>query len=50
VRPAKSKKEGGNPMVVTSDPFFHIYAAIFIILVGFVLIEVRRLHKAMKEK
>jgi hypothetical protein len=37
-------------MVVAPDPFFHFYAAIFIILVGFILIEVRRLRKAASGK
>jgi hypothetical protein len=37
-------------MVVAPDPFFHFYAVIFIVLVGFILIEVRRIRKAANGK
>ena len=30
--------------------FFHFYAAIFIILVGFILIEVRRMRRQAERK
>jgi hypothetical protein len=32
------------------DAFFHIYAGIVIVLVGFVLIEIRRLRRNMERK
>lgn len=32
------------------DAFFHIYAGIVIVLVGFVLVEIRRLRKSLERK
>ena len=32
------------------DAFFHIYAGIVIVLVGFVLVEIRRLRKGLDRK
>jgi hypothetical protein len=33
-----------------TDPFFHIYAGIVIVLVGFVVVEIRRLRKNLDRK
>jgi hypothetical protein len=33
-----------------TDPFFHIYAAILIVLAGFAVIEIRRLRKSVERK
>jgi hypothetical protein len=33
-----------------SDPFFHIYAGIVIVLVGFVVVELRRLRRNLERK
>lgn len=33
-----------------SDAFFHIYAGIVIVLVGFVVVEIRRLRKSLDRK
>jgi len=33
-----------------ADSFFHIYAGIVIVLVGFVLVEIRRLRKNLERK
>jgi len=35
---------------VGTDAFFHIYAGITIVLVGFVLVEIRRLRKNLERK
>lgn len=32
------------------DAFFHIYAGVGIVLIGFVLVEIRRLRKTMDRK
>jgi hypothetical protein len=32
------------------DPFVHIYAGIVIVLIGFVLVEIRRLRKNTERK
>jgi hypothetical protein len=31
-------------------PFVHIYAGVLIVLLGFVLVEIRRLRKSMERK
>ncbi len=31
-------------------PFIHIYAGVLIVLLGFVLVEIRRLRKSMERK
>lgn len=39
--------------VTTMDsavPFIHIYAGVLIVLLGFVLVEIRRLRKSMERK
>jgi len=33
-----------------TDAFFHIYAGIVIVLIGFVLVEIRRLRKNLERK
>lgn len=33
-----------------AEPFFHIYSAVLIVLLGFVVIEVRRLRKNTERK
>jgi len=35
---------------MAGDPFFHIYAGLVIVLVGFVLVEIRRLRKNLERK
>lgn len=32
------------------DAFFHIYAGIVIVLIGFVLVEIRRVRKNLERK
>ena len=32
------------------EPFFHIYFGVLIVLIGFVLVEVRRLRKSADRK
>jgi hypothetical protein len=32
------------------EPFFHIYSGVLIVLIGFVLVEVRRLRKSAERK
>ena len=32
------------------DPFFHIYSGILIVLVGFAVIEIRRVRKSVERK
>lgn len=36
--------------MVGPDAFFHIYAGIVIVLVGFVLVEIRRVRKGLDRK
>lgn len=36
--------------MVAPDAFFHIYAGIVIVLVGFVLVEIRRLRKSLDRR
>ncbi len=37
-------------MMETAVPFFHIYAGALIVLLGFVVVEIRRLRKSMERK
>jgi hypothetical protein len=42
--PATPDDKKGGKATMPDHLFFHLYAAVFIVLVGFILIEVRRLR------